>query len=348
MASSGGAAVYSTISDRWAEQDPEPRGSIFEVPKGYSMLKQYAEDWGYGGKLGFIHNRRKHPECSWEVPMAVNDLYTQFSMGKAPVKPLSPQELKDALHVGRTQEGAAARESIPDEEFDLATDQFTQARENIRDSLRLDEEDEAPVQRGGAVQPDSLNVSAIEEVNESASRPRPTARQVLAKGFSPSVAEGLSHARGRESLGHDPTGRLSYGGIRREAVGGGGGGGTPDPIATGGTWLPAGEQVGLYTTRANKVYPVYREADGKLYYPNYWGKRQEIPDVRHVAPLENEWGDADDIVGSYKVRHGVDKDEVVVVYKEKGSGKTFRYEGKHGGKRIEVKSYNPPDPYARP
>ena len=65
------------------------------------MLKQYAEDWGYGGKLGFIHNRRKHPECSWEVPMAVNDLYTQFSMGKAPVKPLSPQELKDALHVGR-------------------------------------------------------------------------------------------------------------------------------------------------------------------------------------------------------------------------------------------------------
>jgi hypothetical protein len=36
------------------------------------------------------------------------------------------------------------------------------------------------------------------------------------------------------------------------------------------------------------------------------------------------------------------------VYKEKGSGKTFRYEGKHGGKRIEVKSYNPPDPYARP
>ncbi len=338
---------YSTISDRWAEQDPEPRGSIFEVPKGYSMLKQYADDWGYGGKLGFIHNRRKHPECSWEVPMAVNDLYTQFSMGKPPVKPLSPDELKDALHVGRTQEGTAASEPIPDEEIDLATDQFTQARESMRESLRLDHDEEAPVQRGGAVQPDSLNVSAIEEVNESASRPRPTARQVLAKGFSPSVAEGLSHARGRESLGHDPTGRLSYGGIRREAVGGGAG--TPDPITTGGTWQPSGEQVGLYTTRANKVYPVYQEPDGKYYYPNYWGKRQEVLDTRHVAPLEDEYGaNVDAPVGSYKVRVGVDKDEVVAVYKDKATGKTFRYEGKRGEKRVEVKTYDPPDPYARP
>jgi hypothetical protein len=280
--------------------------------KQESVLRKYVNDWGYGVVAGNVMKRSKHPHCSWAVKHALDEWDDVFSSkGTPPLKPLSKQELE---HIeGHSTNAAAA----------------------------VDEE------RVGGTEPDSLNVSAIEQVNESSSRARTTARQVLAKGFSPTVAEGLSHARGRDSLGHDPTGRLSYGGIRRETVGGGGGGGTPDPISAEGAWQPSGEQVGLYTTRANKVYPVYREPDGKLYYPNYYGKKQET-DQRHVAPLENEWGDADEIVGSYKVSFGVDKDEVVAVYKEKSTGKVYRFEGKHGGKRVEVKKYNPPEAYARP
>ena len=67
-----------------------------------------------------------------------------------------------------------------------------------------------------------------------------------------------------------------------------------------------------------------------------------------MAPLENELGDSDEIVGSYKVSFGVDKGEVVAVYKDKSTGKFYRFEGKHGEKRVEVKKYNPPEPYARP
>ena len=288
--------------------------------KQESILRKYVNDWGYGVVSGSVMKRSKHPHCSWAVKHALDEWDDVFSSkGTPPLKPLSKQELE---HIEGHSTNAAA--AVEEEE---------------------DGEEGGGEEGGGGTEPDSLNVSAIGQVNESsrARTAKQTAKQALAKGFSPTVAEGLSHARGRDSLGHDPTGRLSYGGVRR----GGGGGGTPDPISTEGAWQPTGEQVGLYTTKANKVYPVYREPDGKYYYPNYYGKKQEV-DHQHVAPLENELGDSDEIVGSYKVSFGVDKGEVVAVYKDKSTGKFYRFEGKHGEKRVEVKKYNPADPYARP
>lgn len=160
--------------------------------KQESVLRKYVDDWGYGVVSGNVMKRSKHPHCSWAVKNALDEWDDVFSSkGTPPLKPLSKQELEHLEGSDATGPAAVVEEGGG----------------------------------GGGQEPDSLNVSAIEQVNESSSRARTTARQVLAKGFSPTVAEGLSHARGRESLGHDPTGRLSYGGIRRVTLGGGGGGG---------------------------------------------------------------------------------------------------------------------------
>ena len=89
----------TTVSDAWSENEVNPRGSIDNVPRGYSMLEQYSRDWGYGNQLGEVYRKKRH-ECSWSVAPAVTDFEDNFEMGKAPIDPMSPSEIEDAVGQG--------------------------------------------------------------------------------------------------------------------------------------------------------------------------------------------------------------------------------------------------------
>ena len=77
------------------DRDVFLKGDISRPPPGYSMLEQYARDWGFGKNLGSVHKKHRH-NCEWAVPHALKEWDDHFSMGKPPVKPLSPAEMAGA------------------------------------------------------------------------------------------------------------------------------------------------------------------------------------------------------------------------------------------------------------
>ena len=71
-------------------EEIKPRGSIDNVPQGYSMLKQYGLDWGYGVNEGSVFTRRKdHCVAS---KLDVRDFADHFTMGKASIQQLHADE----------------------------------------------------------------------------------------------------------------------------------------------------------------------------------------------------------------------------------------------------------------
>ena len=71
-------------------------GTFESVPQGYSRLKQYETDFGYGQRLGSVFRKNAH-HCSWEVPHAVRDFADNFKFGKPSVKPVSKEEMEEAV-----------------------------------------------------------------------------------------------------------------------------------------------------------------------------------------------------------------------------------------------------------
>ena len=75
------------------DRDVEFRGDLGKPPPGYSMLEQYARDWGFGKNLGSVYTKKRRHDCEWAVPHALKDWDDHFSMGKPPVQPLRPDEM---------------------------------------------------------------------------------------------------------------------------------------------------------------------------------------------------------------------------------------------------------------
>jgi hypothetical protein len=91
------------------DRDVFLKGDISRPPPGYSMLEQYARDWGFGKNLGSVHKKHRH-NCEWAVPHALKEWDDHFSMGKPPVKPLSPAEMAGA---GSSSASAEAEAPVP-------------------------------------------------------------------------------------------------------------------------------------------------------------------------------------------------------------------------------------------
>ena len=87
----------------WGATVAEPpihvKGSFDTVPGGYSQLKQYEADWGYGKRLGNVFRRETAPPSAPPVKEAIRDFDENYKMGKAPEKPITKAEMADALDV---------------------------------------------------------------------------------------------------------------------------------------------------------------------------------------------------------------------------------------------------------
>ena len=64
----------------------------FGVPKGYSTLHQYSEDWGYGNRLGTLHKTPTKPTLTKQTSFLTEEWNDYFKMGHVPIKPLSNNE----------------------------------------------------------------------------------------------------------------------------------------------------------------------------------------------------------------------------------------------------------------
>jgi hypothetical protein len=92
------------------DRDVDFKGDISRPPSGYSMLEQYARDWGFGKNLGSVYKKKHHHDCEWAVPHALKEWDDHFSMGKPPVQPLSPEEM--ALADGPDPVRSSARVAV--------------------------------------------------------------------------------------------------------------------------------------------------------------------------------------------------------------------------------------------
>lgn len=131
------------------------------------MLKKYAEDWGYGNKLGKTYSF-KHPECSWRVGEATKDFASNFEM-TIPTVPKA--DLEGALSVDTSQ----ARVPVASPSMETAVEGLRQveAQTKARNEAR-----KAPSTPQRAPRAESPQV-------------------VSAKGSPELVKEGLEVARGK-------------------------------------------------------------------------------------------------------------------------------------------------------
>ena len=237
--------------------------------QGKSTLRQYERDWGYGVVLGEVAKRYKKPDCSWAVKHALDDWDDVLNSGKPPLAPMSPAEYEGVgERVGGTEteaeaDGKTAEESdsepLTEEEIRAILESSTltpSSRKSLEQLLRGETLEE----------PNELLAEAAENYRKGTIERRlvstaPSPRRILAKG-TPTVAEGLAHARG--SLGGDPKARLSFAA---------GGALTPGPSSHE-PELPTPDlppyldprPVGSYTSRTGIKgisYPVYKITTGE-------------------------------------------------------------------------------------
>lgn len=85
----------------WGTTVAEPpinvKGGFDNMPQGYSQLKQYEADWGYGKRLGSVFRRETALPTAPPVQVAIRDFDENYKMGKAPEKPITKAEMADAL-----------------------------------------------------------------------------------------------------------------------------------------------------------------------------------------------------------------------------------------------------------